>query len=216
MDQHYGGGSHVSGPPSVASSIVDHQHHIHQGCDSMIRVIEVFVFPPMWTYFLTRFLMTYQCFSVLYFKNGALVGQVEFEIQGPNRGCLSARLGETLILTQISGPPSVTNTLDHVPTGGGGGGGGGLMPSSSLATMDHLSNPPSVASTGLADHHISGPSSVTTANVEHASGPPSVSSVDHMSVAAQGSDRHSVNFFTYQFSSRGFSFGSTLKDSSET
>ena len=30
VDQHYGGGSHVSGPPSVASSIVDHQHHVHQ------------------------------------------------------------------------------------------------------------------------------------------------------------------------------------------
>ena len=78
------------------------------------------------------------------------------------------------------------------------------MPSSSMATMDHLSNPPSVASTaGLADHHISGPSSVTTANVDHTSGPPSVSSVDHMSVAAQESDLQST-FLLLTFSPESF------------
>ena len=86
-------------------------------------------------------------------------------------------------MTQISGPPSVAATLDHVSTGGGGS----LLPSSSIPAMDHLSNPPSVASAGIADHHVSGPSSVTTANVEHVSGPPSVSSVDHMSAGAQES-----------------------------
>ena len=64
------------------------------------------------------------------------------------------------------------------------------MPSSSMATMDHHSNPPSVASTGLVDHQIPGPSSVNASNVEHASGPPSVSSVDHMSAATQECDIH--------------------------
>ena len=150
VDQHYGGGSHVSGPPSVASSIVDHQHHVHQACQS----------DDFFETILSFFAIRLDC------------------------------------LLQMSGPPSVAAAMD-VPTGGGGG----LMPSSSMATMDHHSNPPSVASTGIADHQIPGPSSVSASNVEHASGPPSVSSVDHMSAATQECDIHiqSVNLFIFSF-----------------